>query len=83
MIRQAKRTYEKRIVENFKQNPKWYWGYIRDQKRVRKGVHDLKNEPGETVTTNQDKANLLNSFVASVFVTEPDGHTPQLDFNFQ
>ena len=68
IIRQAKRAYEKRILENFKQNPKGFWGYIQDQTRFRKGVHDFKNEHGETVTTNQDKANLLNSvFCQSVF----------------
>lgn len=62
VIRYAKRSYERSIVENFKQNPKDFWSYIRDQTKVRKGVHDLKNEDGEVVTTDLDKANLLNAF---------------------
>ena len=43
---------------------------VRDKTQVRQGVSDLKTTEGDTVTDDIEKANLLNSFFASVFTQE-------------
>lgn len=48
----------------------------------RPGISDLKDGGGNPVRDDLQKANLLNNFFASVFVTVPDGSVPLFDTRF-
>ena len=43
---------------------------------------DLKDSDGTLITGDEEKANLLNEFFASVFVNEPHGPLPLFDIRY-
>ena len=81
--RSAKKKYEKNIVMNMKENPKDFWAYIRQKTKAKSGVSDLKDSQGVLIQDNEEKANLLNDFFASVFIKEPPGQLPIFDVRYQ
>ena len=58
---------------NMKENPKDFWAYIRQKAKAKSGVSDLKDSQGVLNQDNEEKANLLNDFFASIFIKEPPG----------
>ena len=46
-----------------KENPKSFWKFVRSKTKSRPGISELKNENGEWITNDKDKANELNSFL--------------------
>ena len=79
---QPKKKYEKNIVMNMKENPK-DWAYIRQKAKAKSGVSDLKDSQGVLIQDNEEKANLLDDFFASVFIKEPPGQLPIFDVRYQ
>ena len=75
----AKKKFEKSIADSVKDNPKSFWGYVRSKTKARSGVSDLKNENGDLVYSDEDKANILNDFFASVFIRENTRDIPDFD----
>ena len=45
-------------------------------------MSDLKDESGQLVMDSKEKANLLNNFFVSVFVSEPPGPLPIFDIRY-
>ena len=68
---------------NMKENPKDFWAYIRQKTKAKSGVSDLKDSQGVLIQDNEEKANLLNDFFASVFIKEPPGQLPIFDVRYQ
>ena len=62
----AKKKFEQSIIENVQRDPKGFWGYIRDKTNSKTMVADLKDMNGNLVNEDTGKAELLNSFFASV-----------------
>ena len=58
---------------------KGFWGYVKEQTNCRSGIGDLKNENDETITDDNEKAELLNKFFTSVFTLEGDSNIPVFD----
>jgi len=83
LTRAAKRRFEKVVAESAKSNPKSFWSYVREKTKSRAGIPDLKNVDNENVSTNKGKADILNTFFASVFVKEPAGQIPIFDVRYQ
>ena len=75
----AKIKFEKNIADSVKDNPKSFWGYVSSKTKARSGVSDLKNENGDLVSSDGDKANILNDFFASVFTREYTRDIPDFD----
>ena len=76
-VRYAKRRFERGISLEVKENPKSFWKFVRSKTQSRTGICDLKNENGEWITNDKDKANELNDFLSSVFTKEENFQTFQ------
>ena len=66
----AKKNFEQNIIKNVKSDPKGFWGYVRDKTKSRTTVSDLKDVNGNIFSDDTEKADLLNTFFASVFVND-------------
>ena len=69
VVRQAMKLHEKQIATNARDNPKAFWSYINSKSKTSTRIPDLAKN-GSTATTDQDKANVLNTFFTSVFTDE-------------
>ena len=72
ILRKAKRQFEKKLAKESKKNPKALFRYANYKSKTRKNVIRLKDENGMIKVSNEDNANLLNSFFESVYTDEPD-----------
>ena len=82
VIRRARVKFERKIVDNMKVDTKSFWAYIKDQTKSKTGIYDLKNKEGVQITSESDKATLLNDAFASVFVIEPPGPLPIFNIRY-
>ena len=55
------------MARKVKGNNKYFYKYISSKRRPRENLHPLLDAEDNTVTKNQDKAEVLNAFFASVF----------------
>ena len=58
---------------------KLFWGYVRAKTQTKAIVGNLIQENGELTTSDQETANLLNDYFASVFEIEGDDPIPAFD----
>ncbi|KFW61745.1 hypothetical protein AS28_00352, partial [Pygoscelis adeliae] len=66
-MRKAKAQLERNLAAVVKDNKKSFYKYINDKKRARENLHPLLDVGGNIVTENEEKAEVLNAFFASVF----------------
>ena len=66
-IRKAKAQLELSLATKVKDNNKYFCKYINSKRRARENLHPFLDAEGNLVTKDQDKAEVLNAFVASVF----------------
>ena len=76
-IRRAKREYEKLIAKRSKSDPKMFWKYVNEKLKSNVGISSLKKENGVTANSDEEKANTLNTFFASVFTIENKNDLPK------
>ena len=69
-VKKAKIEYERKIARQIKQNSKCFWKMVRDKTKVKEGIPDLMSKKGEIIKDDKGKAEILNSFFASVFTKE-------------
>ena len=75
-IKNAKRDYEKRLSKECKSNPKYFWKYVQAKTKSNVGISPLMTDNGKLATNDEDKANTLNNFFASVFTKENISNIP-------
>ncbi|XP_009693889.1 PREDICTED: uncharacterized protein LOC104158026, partial [Cariama cristata] len=82
-IRRAKAQLELDLATTVKDNKKSFYKYIGSKRRVKERLHHLTNEEGSVVTGNEEKAEVLNAFFASVFniktSSSQDTQPPELE----
>ncbi|CAM5088769.1 unnamed protein product [Natator depressus] len=69
-IRKAKPHLELQLARDVKSNKKGFFRYVGNKKKVKESVGPLLNEGGSLVTEDVEKANILNTFFASVFTNK-------------
>ena len=62
-LKQARKDYERNIAKNSKTNPKQFWKYIQNKIKINAGIGTLRKPDGSIATSDQDKADTLNSFL--------------------
>ena len=68
-------------MRDVKNNRKTFYRYIRQKRQAKASVPPLVNVKGELASTDEDKAEVLNEFFASVFTGSQDSsisHVPEL-----
>ena len=78
-IRKAKAQVELNLARDVKNNKKTFYRYIGQKRQAKMGVPSLVNLKGELASTDEEKAEVLNEFFASVFTGGQDSrlsHTP-------
>ena len=76
-VRKAKKSFEKKLADEIKADPKSFWKYVRSKTKVKRGVSDLTREDGSTAHTDDEKADELNKFFCSVSTIENDENIPE------
>ena len=71
-IRRARKTYELKLFEKVKTNPKALYKYVNSNKRLKKHVNKLMTRERTLTKNTQETANVLNKFFKSVFTEEND-----------
>jgi exonuclease III len=74
--KQAVKDFEKEIAKTAKTNPKAFYSYFKSKLKTQEGVADLKDSDGNVASTDEQKANILNSFFCSVFTHEDKSSIP-------
>ena len=69
-IRTVKAQIELNLATQVKDNSTYIYKYINSKRKDRESFHPLLDTEGKTVTKDQDKAEVLNAFFASVFKNE-------------
>ena len=69
-IKKAKKKHERNIAKDCKENPSKFWRYVNEKCKTNVGVSSLKDENGNLVTSDKDRAEILNKFFTSVFLKE-------------
>ncbi|GAB0179592.1 mitochondrial enolase superfamily member 1 [Grus japonensis] len=77
-VRKAKALIEISLAREVKDNKKSFYRYVSDKRRMRENVGPLRNEMGDLVTQDMEKAEVLNDFFASVFTGKCLSHTAQV-----
>ncbi len=78
-VRQAKKAYETSITKEVKTNPKVFYKYAKSKLKTRSGIADLEQENGEKTRSTEEKAEVLNTFFASVFTNEALNQIPDIE----
>ena len=79
MIREAKRTHERRLIADLKENPNLYFGHCRRSLKTKQGVTNVIDGNGKLTETEIETATSLNTYYHSVF-TKDDGETDPPSF---
>ncbi|GAB0186323.1 mitochondrial enolase superfamily member 1 [Grus japonensis] len=77
-VRKAKALIEISLARDVKGNKKSFYRYVSDKRRTRENVGPLRNETGDLITQDMEKAEVLNDFFASVFTGKCLSHAAQV-----
>ena len=77
-IKKAKKKHEKNIANECKENPKKFWKYVNDKCKSNVGISSLKDKNGNLLTSDKERAEILNDFFTSVFLKEDTSNLPNI-----
>ncbi|KFR01231.1 hypothetical protein N306_09969, partial [Opisthocomus hoazin] len=78
-VRKAKAQLELNLARDVKNNKKGFYRYVSRKKMVKESVPPLMSETGELATADEEKAEVLNNFFASVFTGNLSPHPSRVD----
>ena len=76
--RRLRASFEHKLAQDLKSNPKAFWKYVRSRMKTTSKISDLDMGHGRMTSTNKEKVDTLNSFFCSVFTRENYEDTPTL-----
>ena len=88
LTRNLRRQHETNLVSNIAKNPRSFWRYVNSCLKARPNIDAIQRLDGSLASSDQEKAELLNSYFSSVFThenltkiptLESKDDTPQLD----
>jgi hypothetical protein len=68
--RKAKRKFEKKLVNNIRNNPKSFYSYVRSKSRTKDAVGPVVDRNGQMVDDDLQMCEQFNSYFSSVFTRE-------------
>ena len=71
-----RKKYEKKLMDEYKENPRQFYAYVRRNQKVKVGISKLKKENGNETLDDKETVEVLNSFFSSVFTREGDSEIP-------
>ncbi|KFQ67578.1 hypothetical protein N335_10393, partial [Phaethon lepturus] len=77
-VRRAKVQLELNLTRDAKNKKKGFCRYVSQKRKVKESVTPLMSKTGKLVTTNEEKAKVLNDFFASVFTGNLSSHTSRV-----
>ena len=80
-IEKSKESYENKIANEVKTNPKQFWKYVRNKTKSKGKINELLDNEGNKVTDDKKKAEILNNHFASVFTREDTTNKPLFNIN--
>ena len=78
-IRSAVKEHEKKVVSESKTNVKPFWRYVNNKLKRTTGIPNLNKPDNSLTSSDEEKANVLNDFFASVFTTEDTSNIPKIE----
>lgn len=79
LTRSLRISYETKIAQSIRSNPKQFWNYVRNKTKVKSSIPNMCTSVDSVATTDSEKAAVLNSYFASVFTKENLSNLPQMD----
>ena len=78
-IRTSLYNYEKDMAGKIKSDSKIFWKYVRSKSKTKSTIGRVEKEGGGgcTTTSDEETANVLNDYFATVFTQEPEGPLPE------
>ena len=76
-VRKAKRSFERKLADNIKNDSKSFYAYVRSKQRTKDRVGPLKDQGGEVIIDDEVAANILNDYFSSVFTIEDCSNIPE------
>ena len=66
------------MAEKIKSDSKIFWKYVRSKSKTKSTIGRVEKEGGTcTTTSDEETANVLNDYFATVFTQEPEGPLPE------
>ena len=82
-VRSAKFNEEKRVASASKENPKEFFAYVNSRKPIKNNISPLRDSEGNLVTSDLEKAELMNKYFTSVFTIEDPSTNPEPPIRYE
>ena len=66
-LRKSKYSYEQDLATKIKTDNKLFWSYVRSKIKTKSNFEQLELPDGSFTNDNQERAEILNGYFASVF----------------
>ena len=73
--RKAKALLELNLARDAKNNNKGFYRYVIQKRKVKESISPLMSKTGKLITKDKEKAEVLSTFIASVFTGNLSSHT--------
>ena len=81
LTRNLRPKHEANLVSNIAKNPKSFWRYVNTSLKTRPDIDAIKRIDGSLASSDQEKADLLNSYFSSIFTREDLSNIPNFEVN--
>ena len=78
-LRLSKYNYEKDLAAKIKTDNKLFWSYVRSKMKTKLNIGQFELPDGSYTNDNQEKAEILSSYFASVFAVEGPEALPEFE----
>ena len=83
MIRKAKLENEHKVATAAKSNPKVFFAHVNSRKPIKNTIGPLEDDQGNIISRDEDMAEILNKYFASVYTVEDLSEIPRVPVVYQ